>query len=185
VRITAQLIETQTGACLLADRFNFPLEDIFELQDQIAANVAGVIEPALQAAEIRRSTERPRMISPHTICNCARFTCPGKRMPSSGRSTCWSGRSSAILTTLWHRLRCATTISTLTAGPPTRGESRSSHPSRLAGAWSRWWRPRGSRHFVFCACLLRRGHPCHNSIGRPCPRARSKFRSGLAAERLA
>jgi TolB-like protein/DNA-binding winged helix-turn-helix (wHTH) protein len=59
VRIAAQLIETQTGAHLWADRFNGSLEDIFELQDQIAVNVAGVIEPALQAAEIRRSTERP------------------------------------------------------------------------------------------------------------------------------
>jgi pentatricopeptide repeat protein len=35
------------------------LEDIFELQDNVAVSVAGVIEPALQAAEIRRSTERP------------------------------------------------------------------------------------------------------------------------------
>ena len=39
-----------------ADRFDGSLEDVFELQDQIALSVAGVIEPALQAAEIRRST---------------------------------------------------------------------------------------------------------------------------------
>jgi len=35
------------------------LEDIFELQDNVAISVAGVIEPTLQAAEIRRSSERP------------------------------------------------------------------------------------------------------------------------------
>jgi adenylate cyclase len=35
------------------------LEDIFELQDKVAISVAGVIEPTLQAAEIRRSAERP------------------------------------------------------------------------------------------------------------------------------
>jgi tetratricopeptide (TPR) repeat protein len=35
------------------------LEDVFELQDQIALSVAGVIEPALQAAEMRRSAARP------------------------------------------------------------------------------------------------------------------------------
>ena len=35
------------------------LEDVFDLQDQIATNVAGIIEPALQAAEIRRSAGRP------------------------------------------------------------------------------------------------------------------------------
>jgi TolB-like protein len=59
VRITAQLIEAETGAHLWADRFDGSLEDIFELQDKVAASVAGVIEPTMQAAEIRRSTERP------------------------------------------------------------------------------------------------------------------------------
>ena len=32
---------------------------MFDLQDQVAATVAGVIEPILQAAEIRRATGRP------------------------------------------------------------------------------------------------------------------------------
>jgi adenylate cyclase len=59
VRITAQLIDAQSGAHLWADRFDGSLEDVFELQDKIALNVAGVIEPALQAAEIRRSAARP------------------------------------------------------------------------------------------------------------------------------
>jgi len=59
VRITAQLIEAATGAHLWADRFDGSLEDVFELQDQVAISVAGVIEPALEAAEIRRSAERP------------------------------------------------------------------------------------------------------------------------------
>jgi adenylate cyclase len=59
VRITAQLIEAATGAHLWADRFDGSLEDVFELQDKVAADVAGVIEPTLRAAEIRRSAERP------------------------------------------------------------------------------------------------------------------------------
>jgi TolB-like protein len=59
VRITAQLIEAETGAHLWADRFDGSLEDIFDLQDKVAINVAGVIEPTLQAAEVRRSTARP------------------------------------------------------------------------------------------------------------------------------
>jgi adenylate cyclase len=60
VRITAQLIEAETGAHLWADRFDGSLEAIFDLQDQVAINVAGVIEPALQAVEIRRALDRPR-----------------------------------------------------------------------------------------------------------------------------
>jgi TolB-like protein len=59
VRITAQLIEALSGAHLWADRFDGSLEDVFELQDKVAITVAGVIEPTLQAAEIRRSVERP------------------------------------------------------------------------------------------------------------------------------
>src|SRR5689334_23000407 len=51
VRITAQLIGAETGAHLWADRFDGLLEDVFELQDKVAIGVAGVIEPALQAAE--------------------------------------------------------------------------------------------------------------------------------------
>jgi adenylate cyclase len=52
VRITAQLIEAET---LWADRL---VEDVFELQDQVAISVAGVIEPTLQAAEAHRSAKR-------------------------------------------------------------------------------------------------------------------------------
>src|SRR5271163_2312153 len=59
VRITGQLIDAVTGSHLWADRFDGSLEDIFELQDEVAVSVAGVIEPTLQAAEIRRSSERP------------------------------------------------------------------------------------------------------------------------------
>ena len=59
VRITAQLIEVEGGAHLWADRFDGPLEEVFELQDNVALSVAGVIESAVQAAEIRRSAERP------------------------------------------------------------------------------------------------------------------------------
>jgi TolB-like protein/class 3 adenylate cyclase len=59
VRITAQLIDAITGTHLWADRFDGSLEDVFELQDRVAVSVAGVIEPALQAAEMRRSATRP------------------------------------------------------------------------------------------------------------------------------
>src|SRR5260221_7324761 len=59
VRITAQLIDADTGANLWADRFDGSLEDVFDLQDQIAMQVAGIIEPALQSAEIRRSAAHP------------------------------------------------------------------------------------------------------------------------------
>src|SRR5205085_1204297 len=59
VRITGQLIDAATGAHLWADRFDGSLEDVFDLQDKVASSVAGVIEPALQAAETALSAGRP------------------------------------------------------------------------------------------------------------------------------
>ena len=59
MRITAQLIDALTGTHLWADRFDGLLEDVFDLQDKVASSVAGVIEPTLQAAEMRRSAAQP------------------------------------------------------------------------------------------------------------------------------
>ena len=59
VRITAQLIDGLGGTHLWADRFDGSLEDVFDLQDRVAIAVAGVIQPTLQAAEMRRSAARP------------------------------------------------------------------------------------------------------------------------------
>jgi TolB-like protein len=52
VRVIGQLIDTATGAHIWADRFDGALDDIFELQDQIAGSVVGAIEPKLRQSEI-------------------------------------------------------------------------------------------------------------------------------------
>jgi TolB-like protein len=59
VRITGQLIDTASGAHIWADRFDGALDDIFELQDQVASNVVGAIEPKLRQSEIDRATRKP------------------------------------------------------------------------------------------------------------------------------
>jgi adenylate cyclase len=59
VRITAQLIDAQTGAHLWADRFDGALDDIFELQDRVASSVVGAIEPKLRQSEIERAVRKP------------------------------------------------------------------------------------------------------------------------------
>ncbi len=58
LRITAQLIEAETGAHLWADRFDGALEDIFDLQDQITEKVVGIVEPSLRQSEIERSRRK-------------------------------------------------------------------------------------------------------------------------------
>src|SRR5205814_2132594 len=59
IRITALLIDAESGMHLWANRFDGSLEDVFGLQDTVAARVAGAIEPAFQSTEIRRSSGRP------------------------------------------------------------------------------------------------------------------------------
>jgi TolB-like protein len=59
VRITGQLIDTATAAHIWADRFDGTLDDIFDVQDQVASSVVGAIEPKLRQSEIQRATRKP------------------------------------------------------------------------------------------------------------------------------
>lgn len=59
VRITGQLIDTTSGAHLWAERFEGSLDDIFDLQDRVAASVVGAIAPQLERAEIGRAKRKP------------------------------------------------------------------------------------------------------------------------------
>jgi TolB-like protein/class 3 adenylate cyclase len=54
VRITGQLIDATSGAHLWADRFDGSLDNVFELQDQVASGVVGAIDPKLLEAEMAR-----------------------------------------------------------------------------------------------------------------------------------
>lgn len=54
VRITAQVIETDTGSQIWADRYEGDLRDIFTLQDALTERIASAIEQSVQAAEIKR-----------------------------------------------------------------------------------------------------------------------------------
>jgi TolB-like protein len=58
LRITAQLIEAATGRHLWADKYDGASEDVFDLQDQITADVVGAIEPSVQQAEIERARRK-------------------------------------------------------------------------------------------------------------------------------
>ena len=54
VRVSAHMIEAETGGHLWTERFDRPLDDVFTVQDEIALNVVGAIEPNLRRAEIER-----------------------------------------------------------------------------------------------------------------------------------
>jgi adenylate cyclase len=58
LRITAQLVEADTGAHLWAEKYDVALENVFELQDRITDQVVGIVEPSLRRSEIERSRRK-------------------------------------------------------------------------------------------------------------------------------
>jgi len=68
VRITTQLIEVATGTHVWAERYDRPLGDIFDLQDEVTLNVVGAIEPSLRQAEIERAKrKRPESLDAYDL----------------------------------------------------------------------------------------------------------------------
>lgn len=63
VRVTAQLIEAETGNHLWAEQFDRELEDIFAVQDEITQRIVGALQPEIGAAE----RERARRKSPDSL----------------------------------------------------------------------------------------------------------------------
>jgi TolB-like protein/class 3 adenylate cyclase/Tfp pilus assembly protein PilF len=59
MRINAQLIDTQSGSHLWAERFERPATDLFEMQDEIVARIANTLNAQLIAAEARRAERAP------------------------------------------------------------------------------------------------------------------------------
>jgi TolB-like protein/DNA-binding SARP family transcriptional activator len=58
-RIVAQLIDTEGGAHIWADRFEGDLRDIFALQDAITERIVSAVEEKVRDAEIRRARAKP------------------------------------------------------------------------------------------------------------------------------
>jgi len=59
IRITGQLVDTATGTHVWAERFEGTLDDVFELQDQIATSIVGAVASQLERAEIERARRKP------------------------------------------------------------------------------------------------------------------------------
>ena len=58
MRVSAHLVDADTGIHLWAEKFDGLLEDIFDFQDQITARVVGAIAPKLELAEIGRVSRK-------------------------------------------------------------------------------------------------------------------------------
>jgi TolB-like protein len=59
MRVNVQLIDAETGNHLWAERFDKPLADLFDMQDEIVARLASALNAQLVAAEARRAEQAP------------------------------------------------------------------------------------------------------------------------------
>ena len=59
MRVNVQLIDAETGNHLWAERFDKPLTDLFDMQDEIVARLANALDAQLTAAEARRAEQAP------------------------------------------------------------------------------------------------------------------------------
>jgi TolB-like protein len=68
LRLTAELVDGVAGTHLWAQSFDGTSDDVFDFQDRITESVATVIEPQIQAAELRRARrERPGSAAAYDI----------------------------------------------------------------------------------------------------------------------
>ena len=67
MRVNVQLIDAETGSHLWAERFDKPLVDLFDMQDEIVARLAGTLNAQFVAAEARRAEQAP---TPNSVDLC-------------------------------------------------------------------------------------------------------------------
>ena len=68
LRITAQLVETESGAHIWSGKVEGGIADLFDLQDRIAELVAGAVYPSVRKAEIERARlKRPDSLAAYDL----------------------------------------------------------------------------------------------------------------------
>ena len=68
LRVTAQLVDAETGAHLWANRYDGDTEDVFNFQDRITDSVVGIVEPSVQRSEIERARrKRPDSLNAYDL----------------------------------------------------------------------------------------------------------------------
>ena len=60
LRVNVQLIDAESGNHLWAERFDKPVADLFDMQDEIVARLANELGTELISAEARRAERAPR-----------------------------------------------------------------------------------------------------------------------------
>ena len=67
LRVNVQLIDAETGNHLWAERFDKPMADLFDMQDEIVSRLANELDAELVLAEAKRAE---RVLNPNAIELC-------------------------------------------------------------------------------------------------------------------
>ena len=96
LRVTAQLIDGDTGNHVWAERYDRELEDIFAVQDEITFAITGRLQPEIDRAECERVRSRPPRTWAPGNSIIGRFDSCGRERnrTSTMRAGCSGGRSS-------------------------------------------------------------------------------------------
>ena len=86
IRVNVQLVEAQSGAHIWAERFDTPLSDLLDMQDELVSRLARQLDVELIAAEARRAE-----LSPHPGLNGSVFSRQSLAQQGLDRPEPWSG----------------------------------------------------------------------------------------------
>ena len=141
LRITTQLVDTQTDFPMWSERYDREMKDVFEVQDEIARKIAEALRVTLSPRNWKRWQSSQRKIFKPTICICAASATRGVKRAriSNSRWACLKTPSRSTRALHWRtrrprmRARCfiATTAATW-CGSSVRARPRA-EPWRFAG----------------------------------------------------
>ena len=84
LRITVQLVETETGSHVWADKIDRPVEEIFAVQDEVVDSLVSTLCTSVKSAEARRTyRQAPENLKAWELCVQAEMLWVDKRSPES------------------------------------------------------------------------------------------------------
>ena len=63
VRVTAQLIDSETGGHIWAEQYDRPQDELFDIQDELVMEIAAALGDAVNRAELTRARRNPKSVS--------------------------------------------------------------------------------------------------------------------------
>jgi len=96
IRVNVQLIDTETGNHLWAERFDKPVADLFDMQDEIVSRLSNTLNAQLIAAEARRAERAPHPDATDLCFQGAAWFNMGRTLENMAQARGFYGRALAL-----------------------------------------------------------------------------------------